>query len=200
MSQPNNFNEQVINEFRANQGKVGGPFEGAPLLLLHTTGARSGQLRVSPVMYLPDGNRYVVFASKAGADTHPDWYHNLRAHPEARIEVGDQTLDVQASEIQGDGPRHAVRAAGRALPRLRRLPAQDHAGDPGRGPHRAGRRGPLTGRRGPLTGRPEPGLTGRPGAPGRGVRARGQEPVSGSTSGRPNAPNSALPNVVVSAT
>jgi deazaflavin-dependent oxidoreductase (nitroreductase family) len=101
MSQPNNFNEQVINEFRANHGKVGGPFEGAPLLLLHTTGARSGQPRVSPVMYLRDGNRYVVFASKAGADTHPDWYHNLRAHPEARIEVGDQTLDVQASEIQG---------------------------------------------------------------------------------------------------
>ena len=101
MSQPNNFNEQVINEFRANHGKMGGPFEGAPLLLLHTTGARSGQPRVSPVMYLPDGNRYIVFASKAGADTNPDWYHNLRAHPEARIEVGDQTLDVQASEVQG---------------------------------------------------------------------------------------------------
>ena len=101
MSQPNNFNEQVINEFRANHGKVGGPFEGAPLLLLHTTGARSGQPRVSPVMYLPDGNRYVVFASKAGADTNPDWYHNLRAHPEARIEVGNQTLDVAASEIRG---------------------------------------------------------------------------------------------------
>jgi deazaflavin-dependent oxidoreductase (nitroreductase family) len=101
MSQPNNFNEQVINEFRANHGKVGGPFEGAPLLLLHTTGARSGQPRVSPVMYLADGNRYIVFASKAGADTNPGWYHNLQARPEARIEVGDQTLDVQASEVKG---------------------------------------------------------------------------------------------------
>jgi deazaflavin-dependent oxidoreductase (nitroreductase family) len=101
MSQPDNWNEQVIREFRANHGKVGGNFEGAPLLLLHTTGARSGQPRVNPVMYLPDGNRYVVFASKAGADTNPDWYHNLRALPQAQIEVGDQTLDVEATEIKG---------------------------------------------------------------------------------------------------
>ena len=101
MSQPNNFNEQVINEFRANHGKVGGYFEGAPLLLLHTTGARSGQPRVSPVMYLADGNRYVVFASKAGADTNPGWYHNLMTHPRAQIEVGDQTLDVEATEVRG---------------------------------------------------------------------------------------------------
>ena len=101
MSQPNNFNEQVISEFRANHGRVGGPFEGAPLLLLHTTGARSGQPRVSPVMYLPDGNRYIVFASKAGAHTNPDWYHNLTAQPEAQIEVDDQTLDVEASEVRG---------------------------------------------------------------------------------------------------
>jgi deazaflavin-dependent oxidoreductase (nitroreductase family) len=101
MSQPNNFNEQVISEFRANHGKVGGPFEGAPLLLLHTTGARSGQPRVSPVMYRPDGNRYVVFASKAGADTNPGWYHNLMTDPRAQIEVGDQTLDVEATEVRG---------------------------------------------------------------------------------------------------
>ena len=101
MSQPNNWNEQIISEFRANHGKVGGNFEGAPLLLLHATGARSGQQRVSPLMYLPDGNRYVVFASKAGADTNPDWYHNLRVHPQAQIEVGDQTLDVEATEIRG---------------------------------------------------------------------------------------------------
>ena len=101
MSTPNNWNDQIISEFRANHGKVGGPFEGAPLLLLHTTGARSGQQRVSPVMYLPDENRYLVFASKAGADTNPDWYHNLAAHPQAQIEVGDQTLDVEATEIKG---------------------------------------------------------------------------------------------------
>jgi deazaflavin-dependent oxidoreductase (nitroreductase family) len=117
MSQPNNWNEQIISEFRANHGKVGGNFEGAPLLLLHTTGARSGQQRVSPLMYLPDGNRYVVFASKAGADTNPDWYHNLRVHPQAQIEVSDQTLDVEATEIRGPErdelyARHASRYPG----------------------------------------------------------------------------------------
>ncbi|RRQ27254.1 nitroreductase family deazaflavin-dependent oxidoreductase [Rhodococcus sp. Eu-32] len=95
------FNEQVIAEFRANHGKVGGPFEGAPLLLLHSTGAKSGARRISPVMYLPDDDRYVIFASKAGADTNPDWYHNLKANPDAAIEVGDSTVDVVASEITG---------------------------------------------------------------------------------------------------
>ncbi|GAW48287.1 MULTISPECIES: nitroreductase family deazaflavin-dependent oxidoreductase [unclassified Nocardioides] len=93
------FNQQVIEEFRANHGKVGGGFEGAPLLLLHSTGAKSGQERVNPMMYLPDGDRFLVFASKAGADTNPDWYHNLKANPEARIEVGDDTIDVVAEEL-----------------------------------------------------------------------------------------------------
>lgn len=96
------FNDQVVAEFRANHGKVGGPFEGAPLLLLHTVGAKSGADRLSPLMYLPDGNRYVIFASKAGADTNPAWYHNLLANPAARIEVGDDTIDVVAREIEGD--------------------------------------------------------------------------------------------------
>jgi deazaflavin-dependent oxidoreductase (nitroreductase family) len=95
------FNDQVIAEFRANHGKVGGPFEGAPLLLLHSTGAKSGQERVSPMMYLPEGERYVVFASKAGADDNPDWYHNLKAHPDARIEVGDDEVAVRAVEVTG---------------------------------------------------------------------------------------------------
>ncbi|MET0315530.1 MAG: nitroreductase family deazaflavin-dependent oxidoreductase [Rhodococcus fascians] len=96
------FNDQVVAEFRANHGKVGGPFEGAPLLLLHTVGAKSGADRLSPLMYLPDGDRYVIFASKAGADTNPAWYHNLLANPAARIEVGDDTIDVVAQEIEGD--------------------------------------------------------------------------------------------------
>jgi deazaflavin-dependent oxidoreductase (nitroreductase family) len=95
----NDFNAQVIDEFRANHGKVGGNFEGAPLLLLHTTGAKSGETRVSPIMYLPDGDRFLVFASKAGAPTSPDWYHNLKANPDASIEVGDDTLDVRAEEL-----------------------------------------------------------------------------------------------------
>ena len=90
------WNDKVIAEFRANDGKIGGQFEGAPLLLLHSTGAKSGQERVNPMMYLAVGDGYAVFASKAGADTNPDWFHNLRAHPQARIEVGSETLDVTA--------------------------------------------------------------------------------------------------------
>jgi deazaflavin-dependent oxidoreductase (nitroreductase family) len=90
------WNDKVIAEFRANQGRVGGQFEGAPLLLLHSTGAKSGQERVNPMMYQAVGDGFAVFASKAGADTNPDWYHNLRAHPEARIEVGTETIDVTA--------------------------------------------------------------------------------------------------------
>lgn len=96
------FNEQVIAEFRANHGKVGGPFEGAPLLLLHTTGAKSGAQRISPLMYLPDADTYVIFASKAGSDSNPAWYHNLKANPDAKIEVGDDTIAVVAEEVTGE--------------------------------------------------------------------------------------------------
>jgi deazaflavin-dependent oxidoreductase (nitroreductase family) len=98
---PENFNTKIIREFRENEGKVGGPFEGAPLLLLTSTGAKSGQPRTSPVMYLPDDGRYVVFASKAGAPTNPDWYHNLVAHPDASIEVGTERFGVKATVITG---------------------------------------------------------------------------------------------------
>jgi deazaflavin-dependent oxidoreductase (nitroreductase family) len=101
MSTTDDFNTQIIAEFRDNHGKLGGGFEGSPMLLLHTVGARSGQPRVNPMMYLRDGQRYLVFASKAGADTNPDWYYNLRAHPDVQIEVGDETLDVDAEEILG---------------------------------------------------------------------------------------------------
>jgi deazaflavin-dependent oxidoreductase (nitroreductase family) len=80
---------------------VGGSFEGAPLLLLRHIGARSVKPGVNPVMYLKDGDRYLVFASKGGADTKPDWYHNLKAHPDIQIEVGDETIDVRAEEIAG---------------------------------------------------------------------------------------------------
>jgi deazaflavin-dependent oxidoreductase (nitroreductase family) len=95
------FNAQTITEFRRNHGKVGGYFEGAPLLLLHTIGARSGKPRINPMMYLQDGKRYLVFASKGGADTNPDWYYNLKAHPDVQIEVGDETIDVHAEELLG---------------------------------------------------------------------------------------------------
>jgi len=96
------WNAQIIEEFRANAGRVGGQFEGAPLLLLHTTGARSGLERVNPMMYLADGGRMYVFASKAGADTHPDWYVNLVKTPEVTVEVGEETFAAVATPLAED--------------------------------------------------------------------------------------------------
>ena len=96
------WNTGIIEEFRANAGKVGGPFEGAPMLLLHHVGAKSGTRRVNPLVYLPDGDRYVIIASKGGAPKHPDWYHNLVANPETTIEVGTETIPVRAEVITGE--------------------------------------------------------------------------------------------------
>lgn len=96
------FNQQIIDEFRANEGRVGGMFENMPLLLVHHTGARTGQARVNPVAYLRDGDSYAIFASKAGAPTSPDWYHNLKANPSAKIEVGTETIPVHVSEATGE--------------------------------------------------------------------------------------------------
>ena len=102
MTDPNDWNAGIIGEFRKNHGKDGGYFEGAPLLLLHHIGARSGKPRINPMMYLKDGDRYLVFASKGGADTNPDWYYNMKAQPnDLQIEVGDETIDVRAEEITG---------------------------------------------------------------------------------------------------
>lgn len=86
------FNKEVIREFRTNKGKVGGHFEGMDLLLVHTTGAKSGQLRINPTAYSNDGEHHFIIASKGGADTHPDWYHNLVANPNVIVEVGDDTF------------------------------------------------------------------------------------------------------------
>jgi deazaflavin-dependent oxidoreductase (nitroreductase family) len=96
------FNAQIIDEFRANEGRVGGPFEAMPLLLLHHVGAKSGKDRINPVAYYQDGDRYAVFASKAGAPTNPDWYHNLKANPDVSIEVGTDTVAVHAEEATGE--------------------------------------------------------------------------------------------------
>jgi len=90
------WNQNTIEEFRANEGKVGGYFEGRPILLLHHKGAQSGVERVNPVMYETLDNGFAVFASKAGADTNPDWYHNLKANPETTVEVGSETIPVKA--------------------------------------------------------------------------------------------------------
>ena len=97
------WNSWIMEEFRANDGKVGGPFEGAPLLLLHTTGGKTGEERTNPLMYLADGDRYVVFASKGGHDFHPHWMLNIEANPEVEIEVGDGRLKGRA-EVLRDGP------------------------------------------------------------------------------------------------
>jgi deazaflavin-dependent oxidoreductase (nitroreductase family) len=94
-------NAKIIEEFRANHGQVGGNFAGAPLLLLHTTGAKSGAERVNPMMYLPEDGRTYVFASKAGADTNPDWFHNAKAHPEVVAEIGDDSVPLRAVEVTG---------------------------------------------------------------------------------------------------
>ncbi len=93
----NEFNRKLIEEFRANGGKVSGMFAGAPLLLLTTTGARSGQPRVAPLLYSTDNGRLVVIASKGGAPTHPDWLHNLRANPDVTVEVGTETFPARAT-------------------------------------------------------------------------------------------------------
>jgi deazaflavin-dependent oxidoreductase (nitroreductase family) len=95
------WNTGIIEEFRANEGRVGGPFEGAPMVLVTHVGARSGQTRVTPLMYLPNGEDVVIFASKAGAPTNPDWFHNLVAHPDTVIEVGTETIEVRARVAEG---------------------------------------------------------------------------------------------------
>ncbi|CAL9480937.1 hypothetical protein SUDANB95_03016 [Actinosynnema sp. ALI-1.44] len=98
---PRDFNQQVIDEFRANRGRVGGFFEGARLVLLTTTGARSGRPHTVPLAYLPDGDRILVIGSAAGADRHPAWYHNLLADPKATVEDGVFTYEAKATVLRG---------------------------------------------------------------------------------------------------
>ena len=98
---PSDFNQQIIDEFRNNQGVVGGPFAGAPMLLLHTVGRKSGDERVNPLVYQQVGDDWAVFASFAGAPVDPAWYHNLMAQPETTIEVGTETIAVHAREAEG---------------------------------------------------------------------------------------------------
>jgi len=98
----NDWNTRIIEEFRANDGRVGGQFAGAPVLLLTTTCAKTGRRYTNPVMYLPDGDRVVVFASKGGAPTNPDWYHNLVAHPRVTVELGTEQYEANAAVITGE--------------------------------------------------------------------------------------------------
>ncbi|TQM10811.1 nitroreductase family deazaflavin-dependent oxidoreductase [Pseudonocardia kunmingensis] len=96
------FNQQIIDEFRANEGRVGGPFEGAPMILVHHVGAKSGTERVTPLVHFPeDDGRTVIVASAAGAPQHPAWYHNIKANPKIDVEVGTETYQVVAEEVTG---------------------------------------------------------------------------------------------------
>jgi deazaflavin-dependent oxidoreductase (nitroreductase family) len=109
-------NKQVIEEFRANGGKLAGQFADAPILLLYTKGRRSGKEFLNPLAYYADGDRYLVFASKGGADTHPDWYLNLVAAPTAHIEVGTESFDVQVTDLQGEERDRLYAAQAEVMP------------------------------------------------------------------------------------
>jgi deazaflavin-dependent oxidoreductase (nitroreductase family) len=110
---PSDWNTQIIEEFRANGGKVGGGFSGTPLMLLHTTGAKSGREHVTPVTYREVDGGYAVFASKAGAPTNPDWYHNLVANPRVQAEIGTQTVTLTA-RVADEQEREPIWAAQKA--------------------------------------------------------------------------------------
>jgi deazaflavin-dependent oxidoreductase (nitroreductase family) len=112
------FNQQIIDEFRANEGRVGGMFEGMSLLLLHHTGAKSGTERVNPLAFLTDDGRYVVFASKGGAPTNPGWYWNLKANPDVTIEVGTDSIEATASEATGEQRERLFRAQADRFPQF----------------------------------------------------------------------------------
>jgi len=102
MSERDDWNRKIIEEFRANAGKVGKPFENVPILLLHHRGAKTGTERINPLAYRRDGDGYVIFASKAGAPTNPDWFHNVQANPDVEIEVGTETVKARARVAAGD--------------------------------------------------------------------------------------------------
>ena len=101
MTDQNTYNHQLSEEFRADRDRGGGAMKGRPLLLLTTTGAKSGQLRTKPMMFIPDGDRLLVIASNAGAAIHPDWYRNLVAHTEVTVEVGNETFKAIAIVAEG---------------------------------------------------------------------------------------------------
>jgi deazaflavin-dependent oxidoreductase (nitroreductase family) len=115
---PADFNAQIIEEFHSSEGRVGGMFEGMPLLLLHHTGAKSGKSRINPLAYQGDDGRYVIFASKAGAPSNPDWYHNLKAQPNVKVEVGTDTIDVVAGEATGEERERLYRTQVERVPQF----------------------------------------------------------------------------------
>jgi deazaflavin-dependent oxidoreductase (nitroreductase family) len=116
MSDLNEWNKRIIAEFRANGGVVGGEFEGKPLLLLHTTGAKSGQPRINPLAYIADGDRLVIIASKGGAPSNPDWYHNILANPIVTLEVGTEQFQARATVAEEPERTRLYEKVAAALP------------------------------------------------------------------------------------
>ncbi len=114
----NNFNQTVIAEFHANGGKVGGPFANTPLLLLTTIGAKSGQPRTTPLAYITDGDHFIIIASKAGAPTNPDWYHNLLANPVVTVEIGDERFQARAVVAEGQERKRLYAQMAARLPQF----------------------------------------------------------------------------------
>jgi deazaflavin-dependent oxidoreductase (nitroreductase family) len=104
------FNRAIIEEFHANGGKVGGPFAGANMLLLHTTGAKSGQPRINPLVYINDGERMLIIASKGGSDSNPDWYYNLLANPTVTIDTGTEQFEARATPVTDEPERSQLYA------------------------------------------------------------------------------------------
>ena len=119
MSDTKSFNAGIIDEFRANGGKVGGMFEGAPMILLTTTGAKSGNPYTTPVVHTNDDDRIVIIASKAGAPSNPDWYYNLVANPEVTVELGTETFQATASVAKGEERQRLYDAQAEAMPNFK---------------------------------------------------------------------------------
>ena len=120
----NDWDRRIIEEFRANGGDVGGPFTGVPLLLLTTTGAKSGQQRISPLAYLSEGGRIYIFAGNRGAPTNPGWYHNLVAHPDVTVEIGTETFEARTAVVDSAEGDRLGRIQLQKLPALAELQAK----------------------------------------------------------------------------
>jgi deazaflavin-dependent oxidoreductase (nitroreductase family) len=112
------FNKKVIDEFRSSGGKVSGQFQGAPMIIITHTGAKSGKTYVSPLVYSKDGDRYVIIASKAGAPKNPSWYHNLIAHPEVAVEIGTEKFKAKAAEVKGAERDRLFEAQAKMMPQF----------------------------------------------------------------------------------
>lgn len=112
----NDFNQQIIDEFRAHEGRVGGQFAGAPMVLLTTTGAKSGQQHTTPLVYADDGDRWLIFGSAGGSDRHPAWYHNVLAHPGVTLEIGADTVRAIAVPLEGPERDEAFARQVEAMP------------------------------------------------------------------------------------